>query len=68
MKHVIRPAARDDIIRQYRYYLLVAEAPEAGLLFVDAVDETVEAICAHPSAGAPKNVRNPLLAGLRFRI
>lgn len=65
MRHFIRPVARDDIVRQFRYYLLVAEAPEAGLRFVDAVDETIRAICATPLVGAPKQLRNPILSGLR---
>ncbi len=65
MNHFIRPVARDDIVRQFRYYLLVAEAPEAGLRFVDAVAETIRAICATPLAGAPKQLGNPILSGLR---
>ncbi len=64
MKHVIRPAARDDIIRQFRYYLL-EDALEAATRFLDAVEETVEALCQMPHMGAPKHLKNPLLSGLR---
>ncbi len=64
MKHVIRSTARDDIIRQFRYYLL-ENAPEAAIRFLDAVDESIEAICRTPHGGAPKLIRNPVLSGLR---
>ena len=64
MKHVIRPAAKDDIIRQFRYYLL-RDAFEVANRFLDATDESIEAICRTPNVGAPKHLKNPLLAGLR---
>ena len=64
MKHVIRPAAKDDIIRQYRYYLL-QDAFETAARFLDAVDESIEAICQMPHSGAPKPLKNPILSGLR---
>lgn len=62
MKHIIRPAAKDDIIRQFRYYLL-EDAFEAASRFVDAVDESIKAICEMPHAGAPKQFKNPILSG-----
>lgn len=64
MKYVIRPDAKDDIIRQFRYYLL-ADALEAATRFLDAVDESIGQLCRMPESGAPKNLKNPLLAGLR---
>jgi toxin ParE1/3/4 len=64
VKHIIRPAAKDDIIRQFRYYLL-EDALEAAVHFLDAVDESIEAICQMPNIGAPKPVKNPILSGLR---
>jgi len=64
VKHFIRPAARDDIVRQFRYYLL-EDALEAATRFLDAIDESIEAICRMPHLGAPKALKNPLLAGLR---
>ena len=64
MKHSIRPAAKDDIIRQFRYYL-VEDALEAATRFLDAVDESIEAICQMPHIGAPKPLKNPILSGLR---
>ena len=64
MKHIIRQAAKDDIIRQFRYYLL-EDALEAAGRFLGAVDESIEAICQMPHIGAPKPLKNPILAGLR---
>ena len=64
MKHIIRPAAKDDIIRQFRYYLR-EDALEAATRYLDAVDESIEAICRMPHLGAPKLLKNPILSGLR---
>jgi plasmid stabilization system protein ParE len=64
VKHVIRPAAQDDIIRQFRYYLM-AGADEAATRFLDTVEESIDAICQMPHIGAPKLLKNPNLAGLR---
>lgn len=65
MNHFIRPAAKDDIIRQFRYYLLQVQVPEVAIRFVDAVEETAALICASPLAGSPKALTNRSLAGLR---
>ena len=64
MKHVIRPAAQDGIIRQFRYYLM-AGAEEAATRFLDSVEESIDAICRMPNIGTPKLFKNPNLAGLR---
>jgi len=64
VKHIIRPAAKDDIIRQFRYYLLEDEL-EAATRFLDAIDESIEVICQMPHIGAPRLLKNPILAGLR---
>lgn len=64
MKHIIRPAAKDDILRQFRYYLL-ADALDVAARFLDAVDQSIETICGMPQIGAPKSSRNPTLTGLR---
>ena len=58
MKHVIRPAAKDDIIRQFRYYLL-RDALDVATRFLDAVDEAIEAICRMPHMGASTLVVDP---------
>lgn len=41
MKHVIRTLAKDDIIRQCRYYLL-ADALDVAFKFLNAINESIE--------------------------
>jgi toxin ParE1/3/4 len=62
---VIRSRARDDIIRQFRWYLIQQDVPDAALRFVDAVEETVQQLLLMPDMGAPREIRNPALKGLR---
>jgi toxin ParE1/3/4 len=64
VKQVIRPNAKADILRQFRYYLL-EDALDAAIRFLDAVDESIDALCKMPEIGAPKQFKNPILAGLR---
>jgi toxin ParE1/3/4 len=66
VKSFIRPAARDDIIRQFRWYLVEQDASEAAFRFVDAVEESVRQLSLMPEMGMPKAARNPDLKGLRF--
>lgn len=65
MKPVIRPTARDDIIRQFRWYLVEQDAPEAAFRFVDAVEESVAQLSLAPNMGAMRAFRNPALKGIR---
>jgi toxin ParE1/3/4 len=65
VKSVIRPQARDDIIRQFRWYLVEQDAPEVAFRFLEAVDVSVEELLPMPLMGAPQPLRNPTLAGLR---
>ena len=51
MKHVIRPAARDDILRQFRYYLLEEEAFEVAEEFVSAVNASIESAVSDAENG-----------------
>jgi toxin ParE1/3/4 len=62
---VIRPGARDDIIRQFRWYLVEQVAPDAAFRFVDAVEESFQQLLLMPDMGAPREIRNPALKGLR---
>lgn len=64
MKLVIRPAAKQDILRQF-LYLLDKEAPEAAARFIEAVDRSILILSRRPRIGAPKKLKNPRLAGLR---
>jgi toxin ParE1/3/4 len=61
----ILPAARDDIIRQYRWYLVERDAPDAALRFLDAVEESIGQLSRMPEMGPPREIRNPVLKGLR---
>jgi toxin ParE1/3/4 len=62
---VIRPRARDDIIRQFRWYLVEQDAPDAAFRFVDAVEASVRQLLRKPNIGAPREIGNPALKGLR---
>jgi len=61
----IRPRARDDIIRQFRWYLVEQDTSEAAFRFVDAVEESVKQLVKMPHMGTPREIRNPALQGLR---
>jgi plasmid stabilization system protein ParE len=65
VKFVIRPAARADILRQYRYYLIEAEDERVAERFLDAVQSAIAQGCRQPGIGTPKRMSNPKLAGLR---
>jgi len=65
VKHIIRPAARDDILRQFRYYLIDQDKPEVANRFVEALERTIDIIMHTPNAGAPKHFSNESLVGLR---
>jgi toxin ParE1/3/4 len=64
VKFVIRPAAREDILRQYQYYLIEANELVAAR-FLNAVESTIAKLCRQPGIGVPKALRNLRLAGLR---
>lgn len=66
MNAVIRPRAQDDILRQFRWYLVEQNAPDAAFRFVEAVEASVEQLVRLPNMGAPRELRNPSLKGLRF--
>lgn len=65
MKHVIRSAASDDIIRQFRYYLVDQDRPQVASRFLEAVQRTINEIVPMPNGGAPKILSNEALADLR---
>jgi toxin ParE1/3/4 len=65
VKAVIRPRAQDDILRQFRWYLVEQDAPDAALRFVDAVEKSVQQLSLMPEIGPPRETRNPALKGLR---
>jgi len=65
VKAIIRPAARDDILRQFRYYLVEQDKPKVAERFVSAVRRTMEEIVRTPQGGAPKHLSREALRGLR---
>jgi toxin ParE1/3/4 len=65
VKPAIRPAARDDILHQFRYYLVDQDKPEVAKRFLRAVQRTMEEIVRTPHGGAPKRLSQETLRGLR---
>ena len=65
MNVFVRTAAREDILRQFAYYLDEKDAPRTARRFLDAVESSIEMLCRMPGMGAPRKLENPLLEGLR---
>lgn len=60
----IRTLAREDILRQYTWYLTEA-GEDVSQRFLDAVEAAVNLLRRSPDIGSPRIFKNPLLAGLR---
>jgi toxin ParE1/3/4 len=65
VNRVIRPRVRDDIIRQYRWYLVNQDSPDAALRFVNAFEATMAPLLRMPNMGATREFKNRALKGLR---
>ena len=65
MRVVYRQVANDDIIRQFRYYLVAASVPEVALRFRHAVRLTVASLNEHPLMAPRYPLRSPRLQNLR---
>ncbi len=65
MKVSYRQAAGDDVVRQFRYYLVTLNLPEVAVRFRDSVRRTVEALCQRPLVGARYVSSNPQFRNLR---
>ena len=65
MKVLYRQIASDDIVRQFRYYLVTAEAPEIALRFREAVRRTIESLSQNPHVGPRYSSSNPRIQNLR---
>ena len=50
MKVLYRQTASDDIVRQFRYYLVTAEASEIALRFREAVRRTIQSLGQNPQS------------------
>jgi toxin ParE1/3/4 len=62
---VIRPAAREDILRQYRYYLIEQDTEAAAERFLNATMAAIQVVIQRPAVGSPKRLENESLQGLR---
>jgi toxin ParE1/3/4 len=65
VKVIYRQAARDDVIRQFRYYLVDKSLPQVALRFRGAFRHTIESLRQHPLIGARYRTSNPGLSNLR---
>ena len=65
MKVSYRQAASDDVVRQFRYYLVSLNLPEIAIRFQDAVRRTVESLREHPFVGPRYGSSSPQLQNLR---
>jgi toxin ParE1/3/4 len=65
VKVFYRQAASDDVVRQFRYYLLERNLPQVAVRFKDAVRHTVESLRQRPLIGARYRSGNPQLSNLR---
>ena len=55
MNAVIRPRAQDDILRQFRWYLVEQDAADVGFRFVEAVELSIEQLVRMPGIGDQPN-------------
>jgi toxin ParE1/3/4 len=65
VKVVYRQTASDDVVRQFRYYLIDRNLPQIALRFRDAVRNTIDSLREHPLVGARYRSRKPELQSLR---
>jgi len=48
-----RQAASDDVVRQFRYYLVTMNVPEVAIFFREAVRNAVQSLRQHPLGSTP---------------
>lgn len=65
MRTVPTLAAREDILAQFRYYVLHEGVPDVGFRFLDAVEAAIARVGEMPAIGAPQQFESPALAGMR---
>lgn len=65
MKVFYRQTASDDLIRQFRYYLVDQNLPNIAIQFRNAVRRTIESLRAHSFVGARYHSTKPKLQNLR---
>lgn len=65
MKVSYRQAASEDVVRQFRYYLVSLNLPAVAVRFRTAVRQTVQSLQQHPLVGPRYRSSNPQLQTLR---
>jgi toxin ParE1/3/4 len=60
-----RQTASDDLVRQFRYYLVTLNLPQVAVRFRDAVRRTVQSLREHPLVGPRYRSSNTQLQNLR---
>ena len=60
-----RQAASDDVVRQFRYYLVRLKLPDVAHRFGDSVRRTIRSLQRHPFVGSRYQLTNPKLQHLR---
>lgn len=65
MRVVYREAASDDVVRQFRYYLIDQNLPAVAVRFRSALRHTVQALRRRPFVGARYRTSNQELHNLR---
>ena len=65
MKISYRQAASDDVVRQFRYYLVTLNLPEIAVRFRESVRHTVQSLSMNPRVGPHFPSSNPQLQNLR---
>lgn len=65
MRVSYRQSARDDLVRQFRYYLVRLNLAEVAVRFRDAVRHSISSLRQHPHAGPHYHLNNPRLQDLR---
>ena len=65
MKVSYRQAASDDLVRQFRYYLVTLNLPDVAVRFRKAVRRTAQSLRQHPLVGPRYRSSNPQLQTLR---
>jgi len=65
VKASYRQAAKDDVVRQFRYYLVTLSVPEVAIRFRSAVQSTVQSLLQRRFVGPHYRLSNPRLQDLR---
>lgn len=65
MKVFYQQSAADDVVRQFRYYLVTQDLPRIAIRFLDAVRRTVDDLPKHPQIGPRYSTANRQLQNLR---